>query len=635
MTVCLHLLSLLYMKKHVPCTTCEANVLQPAPENFQHHKQPNVTFFLLAEASCAGIVRSARSFVRDVGKDAASRSGGLVELASRSEQNAERDTHRLLVGRYKLALPIPISQLHTGDGTHIPVLRLRDWARYLLDSNSTHILCGLDKPDWNREAAILQAFWKNYETQCPDHPVFEQARLKALNLSRCFPMILHGDEGRGRRRTSFLVMNFHCALGQGLRMKSKKGRKPPYVQMLPNYHGHTLTSRFLMCGLPKHMYTDQREHVFEHLLELAAEESQFMFYSGLEDRLGGRGKFTMAVLFVAGDWPWLADSGYMLRSFRNVQKHKSRKSAPVGICHQCRAGQLGVDFEQLNSARPKWLSTMFSERMSDADWASPLEKIPHPAGKAATLWAWDVFHTWHLGVSRCLLGSFIALLANLQPAGAIDSRFEILTGLYIAWCKAHKRRSHVTKLTKELIGWPTVNTFPSGTWHKGSLSTTLMAWVQHLYETEGHSWGPMLQLAGKAAVSGNAFLKVLYNCESWLSVEDARLASRHGLAFLQHYADLALMALNDGVTLWIVQPKFHSFHHLVVDLLQGAEKGKVLNPLTFACQADEDFIGRPSRLSRRVTAQANCAERVIERYLQSSYGHWVKAGFIVESKSGK
>ena len=162
-----------------------------------------------------------------------------------------------------------------------------------------------------------------------------------------------------------------------------------------------------------------------------------------------------------------------------------------------------------------------------------------------------------------------------------------------------------------------------------------MAWVQHLYEKDGHSWGPMLQLAGKTAVAGNAFLKVLYNCDAWLSVREAKLAFRHGFDFLQQYSDLALMAMNDGVTLFIVQPKFHSYHHLVLSLQQDAERGKVLNPLCYACQADEDFIGRPSRLSRRVTAQANCAERVIERHLQSCYGHWVKAGFIVESKSGK
>ncbi len=617
------------------CTACdiESKLVATQSQTTQHFI--HTYFFCRAEASCASVVRSARGFVEDVGREVASSSSGLVDLASRSEHYAERDCHRLLVGRFKLALPIPISELKTGDGEHVPVLRLSSWMRYLVDSNSTHILCGLLKPDWDREAAILEAFWKNYEKQCPEHPVFQQSRAGTLKLSKCVPMVFHGDEGRGRRRTAFLVMSFYGLLGRGLRNKSKDPkRKAPYIQMLPNYHGHTLTSHFLMCGLPKHMYTGNREHVFERLLDLAAEESQHLFLSGIEDHRSGRGKFTVALLFISGDWPWLADSGYMLRSFRNVQKHKTRRSPPGGICHLCKAGQCGVDFEQLNTRTPRWLDTMHSQEMSEEGFASPLQSIPHPAGKVASLWAFDVFHTWHLGVARCLLGSFIALLSDIQPSGAIDSRFEILSGKYTQWCKTHKRRAHVGKLTKELIGWPTTNTFPSGVWHKGALSTTLMAWVQSLYYSEGSTWSPMLQIAGQAAVEGNAFLRCLYNANAWLTVREARLASEHGLSFLRHYSDLAMMAWRDGRTLWVIQPKHHAYHHLVLQMLLASEAGKVINPLCYACQQSEDFIGRPSRLSRRVTAQPKVAERVIERYLQSCYGQWVKAGFIVESKCG-
>lgn len=578
-------------------------------------------------------MRAAKNFVADVGEAAASASTGLIDLASRSEENAERDCHRLLVNRYKLALPIPVSRLDTGDDLRVPVLKLRDWAEYIVRSNSTHILCGLEVPDWQRESAILDSFWNNYRQQCPKHPVFEKARLGELQLKHCFPMVLHGDEGRGRRRQAFLVMNFHSVLGRGLRKKSKK-KKAPYIQLSPNYHGHTLTSRFLMCGLPKERYTGKNEHVFEDLLSLAAEESQYMFSTGILDP-HGRGRFFMAVLYVSGDWPWLADSGHLQRSFRNVQKHKTRKNPPGGICHLCKGGQPGFDFEEINTDRPKWLQSMFSQDIwNEFDGPSPLENIPHVPGQVAGLWMYDIFHTWHLGIARSLLGSFIALMADCEDSGSVEGRFESLSLRYSSWCKSNKKRQFVRSLTKELIGWLTTTTYPNGGWHKGALSTTLSQWAESRYRAEGANWNPMMQLAGQATISGNCFLRALYSAEAFLSSREAEAAASHGLKFLKAYSRLAVMAHDQNRMLWVIQPKIHAYHHLVLHLLDASHRGCcIINPLCYATQADEDFIGRPSRLSRRVTGQPVGADRVLERYLQSSYTQWVKAGYIRMPKS--
>ena len=42
----------------------------------------------------------------DMGPDLAQKSGGILELARKSEHNSERDCHRLMVKRFKLALRI-------------------------------------------------------------------------------------------------------------------------------------------------------------------------------------------------------------------------------------------------------------------------------------------------------------------------------------------------------------------------------------------------------------------------------------------------------------------------------------------------------------------------------------------------
>ena len=52
-----------------------------------------------AEASCAGVIRTARDVVADVGEEAAKKSEGLVELSRKRPSNGERDCHRLMAKR--------------------------------------------------------------------------------------------------------------------------------------------------------------------------------------------------------------------------------------------------------------------------------------------------------------------------------------------------------------------------------------------------------------------------------------------------------------------------------------------------------------------------------------------------------
>ena len=576
----------------------------------------------------------------DVGERAASKSTGLVRLAARSAHNAERDCHRLLVGQYELALPVPITELKSGDPESelsLPVLRLRDWAQFLISKNHTHIMTGLLKPDWKRESAILSAFWRRYELQHPTHPVFQAARDGRLKLSQTFPMVCHGDEGRGRKRQAFLVVNMHSLLGRGLRQKRKKNAPKRYLKMLPNFHGHSLTSRLLLAAMPKTMYTGDNGHVWDSLMELVTSEAEHMYFTGVEDDTFGRGRFNMVLLHICGDWPFLVDSGNLRRSFRNVPKHKTRRSLPIGICHWCSAGQQNWDYEEINSERPAFLSTMFRDEICvDPNDPSPFTRLPHWPGQTGFLFMWDVFHTMHLGVCKQFLGSFLALVSEEQQRGSVDARFEVVTSKYLEWCKNARKRTFVTKLTKEQINWTSTTQFPVGAWHKGAFSTTLMAFAQFLYETEGASWPLHLQKAGAAAVSCNLFLKVQYDGEAWLTATQARKAAMHGLDFLSSYAALAHEAWCSHRCLWIVQPKMHCMHHLSLYLLDGSQKGRTINPICYSTQQDEDFIGRPSRTSRRVTPKAiQSCRRVIERYLQSAYSEWVRVGYIVATPPGQ
>lgn len=404
--------------------------------------------------------------------------------------------------------------------------------------------------------------------------------------------------------------------------------------MEPNYHGSTLTSRFLVAALPKVLYTGRNAAVFDDLLNFVSEEARHMFFTGVSDELANRGMFHAVLLHVSGDWPWLTDSGMLLRSYRNVQKHRRQSKPCVGVCHMCAAGKPQFDFEQINTSQPKWLGTMFTLDVFANGNPSPLASVPHPPGRTAELWFFDLFHTMHLGVRKAFLGSCLALLSEVEPGSNIDQRFSTMSDKYLSWCKSARQRPWVSKLTKELLGWTSTTIFPSGTWRKGALSTTLMKWVQDRFANEGDSWPCMLQEAGAACVACNSFLICLYNASAWIAPEQAQRISGLGQEFLDRYADLARQAVSEGKLLWVLQPQIHAMHHLVLYLLHSSRKGKVLNVLCMATQADEDFIGRPSRLSRRVTPKPLAgSRRVLERHLQSSYAMWVKDGYIRPSSS--
>ena len=69
---------------------------------------------------------------------------------------------------------------------------------------------------------------------------------------------------------------------------------------------------------------------------------------------------------------------------------------------------------------------------------------------------------------------------------------------------------------------------------------------------------------------------------------------------------------------------------MFLKLIHASEEGRqTLNPVTLSVQEDEDFIGRPSRLSRRITSRRPLLERLMTRYLQAVYDQYVADGFII------
>ena len=253
----------------------------------------------------------------------------------------------------------------------------------------------------------------------------------------------------------------------------------------------------------------------------------------------------------------------------------------------------------------------------------------HEDGKLPSMWQYDLFHVWHLGMGKLFCGNMLALLSDTYPAGKLEDRFDLLTGDYLVWCKQNHCNAWVKKLTPKLIGWPTRSSWPNGIWYKGQLTTSLMKFFESFYAGK-HFEEPMLRVAMEACQAVNHFLRLLFSAELFLPKKDAEITAGYGLRFLRRYETLAQMASARRLCLWSIQPKAHAFQHICLGMHDQLKDGSraVLNPLCWATQPDEDFTGRPSRLSRRTRPGKVQVHRVLQRHLKASYDEWKKMGYI-------
>ena len=564
--------------------------------------------------------------MKDLGEEASQKSKGLVALSKCQMTTSERDVE-VLTRRYGLRIPIPLTSIPKTRGVRFQgdftVLALRSWAQWIVDFNLWHVMCGLNAPDPRRERAILTEFWRRYKVAFPNHQLWELVQRKNIDISRVCPMIFHGDEGRGRKRAAFLVCQYHSFLGKGTLSANAARVGKPYRLMRLNYSGNSWTHRLLTAVLPK-MVKD--EVALKDILRHVTQDSLSMINEGVLSCHGER--FYMVTLQVCGDWAFLAKAGQLARSFSNVQKRPHGvNSVPKGVCHYCKAGQLEYPFEDFN-ANPCWRPTMF--QADDVPFTEPpvLLKLHHLPTAPAKLFIYDIWHAYHLGLAKTFLASVLALVSDRMLGGNIEMRFDQLTREYLLWCDETKTSSFLTGITKETLGWPDRKTFPNGQWSKGHISTALHSFLKSWFSLHANDLAgdTMLMSCMRANTLIGAAFEELYANDVWLSVEVAKRISAKALQFLRIYMSLAKQCFDDGKAFFPYMPKGHVVHHVFLAMKEEADAGESqINPMVYGVQVDEDFVGKSSRLSRRVGA-GQVVKRVLQRSLCAAHRRWIEAG---------
>ena len=149
-----------------------------------------------AAAPCVAAVRAARAVIEEVPEAAKS---SISMMARCSESQSERDTHRM-TRQVGLTLPLKFAEALVGAAL-VPVILLSEWIRFIMSKNLWFTLSGLSQPDEARSASQWQRFWDNYQKIHPGHPIYKRSAAGELDLSRCAALLVHGDEGRTKKKT--------------------------------------------------------------------------------------------------------------------------------------------------------------------------------------------------------------------------------------------------------------------------------------------------------------------------------------------------------------------------------------------------------------------------------------------------
>ena len=133
------------------------------------------------------------------------------------EKNAQRYVENLFQAE-GLSLPIPIEEIdhEVVKGLHRTMrtyhVTPESWVKCLLSEEPLFVAGATGELQQN-----CRAFWEWYRLQHTSHAVYAK---HGSSLQDVLPLYLHGDEGRGKRKTGYMVLSFESPFGPTPRKNS-------------------------------------------------------------------------------------------------------------------------------------------------------------------------------------------------------------------------------------------------------------------------------------------------------------------------------------------------------------------------------------------------------------------------------
>ena len=544
----------------------------------------------------------------------------------KSSGNAFRNADRF-VKRWGLRWNIPISTFKYDDPTSIPYISPRALVTWMLKKAPELLLGGCRDVHQGRQH--IKAFWQNYKSFHAAHPVYSE---HGEWLDSVIPMLLHGDEGRGVRKGNTAVVTLESALGlDSCTSGTYKGCEccAPSAEPVPlcekqtvNLQYHSYLTKFLLFALPNKVYKETR--ALQQLLTVVSRELRSLFYEGVQFQ--GR-VWHVGCVGLKGDLQWFKKVAELNRCFLNLGLNNQL------CCHECLAGSSTRPFEDVSST-PSWSDSLYVQRPWSEDPSTGILMIPYDAAQPERILRRDFMHTTKLGCFQDFCGSAILLVAHLgyfsigrgRHGNSRTKILERMHGHFVLYCRAAGKSPRLQGFTKCFLGVPTRKHFGSVN-SKASDTMLLLEWLSVLAtgclnRILAQSHRAVLLSLQTAAQHACAWSKSMHRHRLWWKRECAEMMNKSGSRFLKCYNHLALVCLRElKFPAFPMKPKLHMCKHIIYEweqLLRMTDAPYLPSCLLFACDMNEDMIGRICRVSRRVH-QSKLCDRVINAYLIKSY----------------
>jgi hypothetical protein len=494
------------------------------------------------------------------------------------------------------------------------------WLKFVVQRGIWPLMAGCNRHDYEGARRNLGEFWKTFQRIHPDFSLFS---IPGIDFTRCLPWAIHGDEGRTLKKSGIMITSVQSVLGRGY--DEKRVGQSSSARLEVNYTGHSFTTRYILNTMPKSAY-DNDPNVFNDMVDHVGIALDRCLRQGFVDPSTGE-HYRVAVVGVKGDAPYLAKVGNFYRSYNTTAKRGEERGPPKGVCPYCLAGTRGFEAEEIQTSNPKWLLTV-GVKLPWVRCPSLISRLVHDEGDPATFFKSDIWHVVHLGFGRSWVASVLQLCLGYLPCQNLEEKWDFLTNDYLGWCSQNHSQAHISKITPYLMSYHDSGG-AMGNWHKGALTTNFMRWiVDFLGRVPADPQGLLIQCR-MATYRLNSMFGVLYRGGAFLTENEADFVSTQGLQFLNVYGSLAwAMFMAGRQWLFPLYPKLHIFHHIMLELKsQGRNLKTCCNPMLWACQMDEDLVGKSSRLSRRVNIR-KVSERALQRYLTAAYTAHDKAGLL-------
>ena len=123
-------------------------------------------------------------------------------------------------GKASVSAPVEPPRELPAKMPEIPIICASDFLKFMAGHDFWHVLLGQD--DFSMGCTMMKNFWSQYRLLWPGYELFARADRGQVDLHRCLPRYVHGDEGTYFKRGVIMIAQWQSVFGSGTLKCSKE-----------------------------------------------------------------------------------------------------------------------------------------------------------------------------------------------------------------------------------------------------------------------------------------------------------------------------------------------------------------------------------------------------------------------------